>query len=40
VNAVHDALAPAGIIHLDRPLTPAKLWHAIAEQDREGCPEP
>jgi carbon-monoxide dehydrogenase large subunit len=28
-NAVMDALAPLGIGHLDMPLTPAKLWHAI-----------
>ncbi len=28
-NAVMDALRPLGIGHLDMPLTPAKLWHAI-----------
>jgi carbon-monoxide dehydrogenase large subunit len=28
-NAVIDALRPLGIQHLDMPLTPAKLWHAI-----------
>ena len=28
-NAVLDALRPLGIQHLDMPLTPAKLWHAI-----------
>jgi aerobic carbon-monoxide dehydrogenase large subunit len=28
-NAVMDALAPLGIGHLDMPLTPTKLWHAI-----------
>ena len=28
-NAVMDALAPLGVGHLDMPLTPAKLWHAI-----------
>jgi len=28
-NAVMDALRPLGIQHLDMPLTPAKLWHAI-----------
>jgi carbon-monoxide dehydrogenase large subunit len=26
-----DALAPLGIGHLDMPLTPAKLWHAIKD---------
>lgn len=28
-NAVIDALRPLGVRHLDMPLTPAKLWHAI-----------
>ena len=28
-NAVMDALAPLGIRHLDMPLTPSRLWHAI-----------
>jgi carbon-monoxide dehydrogenase large subunit len=28
-NAVMDALRPLGIGHLDMPLTPAKVWHAI-----------
>jgi carbon-monoxide dehydrogenase large subunit len=28
-NAVLDALSPLGIQHLDMPLTPAKVWHAI-----------
>ena len=34
VNAVVDALAELGIEHLDMPLTPERLWHAIhaAEQ--------
>jgi carbon-monoxide dehydrogenase large subunit len=30
-NAVIDAVRPLGIEHLDMPLTPAKLWHAIAK---------
>jgi carbon-monoxide dehydrogenase large subunit len=29
-NAVHDALAPLGVVAMDMPLTPAKLWRAIA----------
>lgn len=35
-NAVLDALYPLGIRHLDLPLTPEKIWRAIAlgEQDR------
>jgi carbon-monoxide dehydrogenase large subunit len=32
-NAVMDALAPLGIRHVDMPLTPQRLWHAI--HDRE-----
>lgn len=28
-NAVHDALAQAGIRHLDPPYTPARLWAAL-----------
>ena len=28
-NAVLDALRPLGIQHLDMPLTPPKIWHAI-----------
>jgi carbon-monoxide dehydrogenase large subunit len=28
-NAVVDALRPLGVAHLDMPLTPAKIWHAI-----------
>ena len=30
-TAVMDALAPLGVAHLDMPLTPAKLWHAIKD---------
>lgn len=30
VNAVVDALRPFGIHHIDMPLTPAKVWAAIA----------
>jgi hypothetical protein len=29
VNAVCDALAPFGILHIDKPLTPARVWAAI-----------
>jgi carbon-monoxide dehydrogenase large subunit len=31
VNAVHDALRPLGTGPLDMPLTPARLWRAIAD---------
>jgi carbon-monoxide dehydrogenase large subunit len=34
-NAVMDALGPLGIHHLDMPLTPAKLWHAINNAKRQ-----
>jgi carbon-monoxide dehydrogenase large subunit len=30
-NAVMDALAPLGVRHLDLPLTPDKIWRAIAD---------
>ena len=29
VNAVLDALAPAGITHLDMPLSAPKIWAAL-----------
>jgi carbon-monoxide dehydrogenase large subunit len=32
VNAVVDALAPYGVTHLDMPLTPARLWKALASR--------
>jgi carbon-monoxide dehydrogenase large subunit len=28
-NAVHDALRPFGVTHIDMPLTPGKVWEAI-----------
>jgi carbon-monoxide dehydrogenase large subunit len=31
VNAVHDALAPLGVRHLDMPMTPERIWRAIQE---------
>jgi carbon-monoxide dehydrogenase large subunit len=34
VNAVHDALAPFGVRHLDIPLTPPKLWQALEGVER------
>ncbi len=30
VNAVHDAMAPFGVRHLDMPLTSARVWAAIS----------
>lgn len=33
-NAVMDALAPLGITHIDMPLTPQRVWHAM--QERKG----
>jgi carbon-monoxide dehydrogenase large subunit len=29
INAVHHALAPVGVRHVDMPLTPERVWHAI-----------
>jgi carbon-monoxide dehydrogenase large subunit len=31
VNAVMDALAPLGILHVDMPLTPERVWRAIEQ---------
>jgi len=31
VNAVCDALAPLGVTHIDKPLTPARVWTAIRQ---------
>ena len=31
VNAVTDALSPLGIRHIDMPLTPERVWRAIAD---------
>ena len=33
-NAVHDALKPLGVKPLDMPLTPSRLWKAIAARKR------
>ena len=32
-NAVMDALAGAGIRHIDTPLTPEKIWRALQENE-------
>jgi carbon-monoxide dehydrogenase large subunit len=29
MNAVLDALAPAGVKHLDMPASPQRVWHAL-----------
>jgi len=31
VSAVCDALEPLGIRHIDKPLTPARVWAAIQQ---------
>ena len=36
VNAVCDALAPLGITHIDKPLTPARVWAAIQQARGSG----
>ena len=38
VNAVIDALRPLGVQHLDMPLTPSRVWHAMqaAQQEKTG----
>jgi aerobic carbon-monoxide dehydrogenase large subunit len=35
-NAVHDALAPLGIHHLDMPYSPHRLWQAIHKANGKG----
>jgi carbon-monoxide dehydrogenase large subunit len=37
VNAVLDALAPLGITHIDKPLTPARVWAAIQKAKTGGA---
>lgn len=37
VNAVLDALRPLGVKHLDMPLTPNNIWHAIHAVETEGA---
>jgi carbon-monoxide dehydrogenase large subunit len=34
LNAVNHALAPLGVRHLDMPLTPERVWHAIQNGSR------
>jgi len=29
VNAVVDALSPFGIVHMDMPMKPERIWHAV-----------
>jgi carbon-monoxide dehydrogenase large subunit len=36
VGAVCDALAPFGITHIDKPLTPARVWAAIQTAKANG----
>jgi carbon-monoxide dehydrogenase large subunit len=35
LNAVNDALAPLGVRHLDMPVTPERVWRAIADATSE-----
>jgi len=34
VNAVLDALKDHGVVHMDMPLTPEKVWRAIRDHGR------
>jgi aerobic carbon-monoxide dehydrogenase large subunit len=38
VNAVVDALAPFGVVHLDMPLKPERIWKAIHQAERRQSP--
>jgi carbon-monoxide dehydrogenase large subunit len=40
VNSVIDALRPLGVAHLDMPLTPSKLWHAMQSAKQDGNAPP
>ena len=33
-SAVHDALTPRGVVHLDMPYTPERVWRAITPSPR------
>jgi carbon-monoxide dehydrogenase large subunit len=35
MNAILDALAPLGVLHLDMPATPSRIWTAIQEAKRK-----
>ena len=35
INAIIDALAPAGVSHIDMPATPQNVWRAIQEAGRK-----
>jgi carbon-monoxide dehydrogenase large subunit len=35
-NAIHAALAPLGVTHIDPPLTPARIWEAIQHARGDG----
>ena len=37
VNAVLNALKPLGVTHLDMPLTPDNVWHAINDAAKRGA---
>jgi carbon-monoxide dehydrogenase large subunit len=37
VSAVCDALAPLGVTHIDKPLTPARVWAAIRAATQGGA---
>jgi carbon-monoxide dehydrogenase large subunit len=30
INAVIDALAPLGVVHIDMPATPERIWRSLA----------
>jgi carbon-monoxide dehydrogenase large subunit len=36
VNAAVDALSPLGVRHLEMPMQPARVWHAIRDADPTG----
>ncbi|MEQ9814615.1 MAG: xanthine dehydrogenase family protein molybdopterin-binding subunit [Azospirillaceae bacterium] len=36
INAIVDALAPLGVVHVDMPATPNRVWAAIQDASRAG----
>ena len=38
INAVCDALSPLGIRHIEMPATPARVWAAIRDAERQARP--
>jgi carbon-monoxide dehydrogenase large subunit len=40
VNAILDALGTRGVVHLDMPMSPLRVWEALQEVSRPRVPAP